>query len=361
MFRFIRFFHLANFGKCTIISAGQHPLNRDNQPCQMLFKLLLVFVFSLVATSTQATPPKVVTTIKPIHSIVSNISEGVFEPILLLPDGSSPHTFQLKPSQRYTLLQANLIFWLGPTAENYLAKILGQYSDKSIQLMAAPNLQLLKFRTTRSFTLSPGDSKPHSDAHDHHHDHHHHHGHEHGDHDHHNHDLNTFDSHIWLSIDNAMQLTRYITLQLITMDPTHQHSYQTNSEQYLKRLAALKQKLKTELADPKIPPFLVFHDAYQYFEADYHLQSIGTILLNPHVPLTPKAIHELRQLAKDHHVQCIYYEPEFNKSMLKPKMDLPGIEIRELDPLGARQPKGKACYENLMLALAQQFLTCQPH
>ena len=85
---------------------------------------------------------------------------------------------------------------------------------------------------------------------------------------------------------------------------------------------------------------------------------MGTILLNPHVPLTPKSLREVQILLNKHNIQCIYYEPEFNQQPLKPLLLKSGVNILELDPLGARQAKGVACYEQTMLQLANQLLSC---
>lgn len=298
-----------------------------------------------------ANAPRIVVTIKPLHSIVANITSGVTTPELLLPDGQSPHTFRLKPSHRSAIEKANLVFWIGPQYELHLEKIMALYPQKAVALIDAPGIHILKNRSHRDFQIQQPPTKNHS-AHDHSHGHGH-------DHQHHTHDHNEIDGHIWLSVDNAIVLAEEVTKRLKQIDPAHQKAYEQNRDRTILELKSLKQFLANKLSSEAVLPYLVFHDAYQYFEKEYKLNSVGTVLINPHLPLTPRAIHDIRQLTQEHRVQCIYYEPEFNHDMLKPLINLPNIQTHELDPLGVRQEKGPDCYRHTLLALASQLLSCQ--
>ena len=66
--------------------------------------------------------PKVVVSIVPIHSLVAGVMKGVGEPSLLIPVGTSPHTYNLKPSDARSLQSADLVVWVGEGLENYLQK-----------------------------------------------------------------------------------------------------------------------------------------------------------------------------------------------------------------------------------------------
>jgi len=307
-----------------------------------LAKKLTNYVFAILAIcpvcSSLATPPKIVATIKPIHSIISNITDGVIEPSLLLPDEASPHTYQIKPSHRKILQDADLIFWLGESYETPINKVMQQFTRKSFSLISAPKLKLYANRSIREFVMTSSPTTKH-------------HGHHHA--------LNENDPHIWLSVDNAIQLTRYISQKLILADPDNESIYLKNTASYLQRLEQLKITIQNIFEQQKPAPYLVFHDAYQYFEKEFHLQIMGTILLNPHVPLTPKGLKEVQSLLTKHNIQCIFYEPEFGQQPLRPILARSGVTLLELDPLGARQVKGKACYEQTMQQLAVQLLRCE--
>ncbi len=314
-----------------------------------LFKLLLTLLITLPFHSSLAKAPNIVVTIKPIHSIVSNITDGITEPSLLLPDEASPHTYQIKPSHRKILQDADLIFWIGESFETQLGKIMQQFPFNSFSLIEAPQLKLYPNRSVREFAMAhSAPTKNHKNEEKHHESHHH---------DHH-HALNENDPHIWLSIDNAIQLTQYISQKLITADPGNQSAYLKNTTAYIQRLEQLKTVIKDKFKTQKPSAYLVFHDAYQYFETEFDLHSMGTILLNPHVPLTPKGLKEVQTLLAKHNIQCIFYEPEFSQQPLKPILAKSGVNLLELDPLGARQVKGKACYEKTMQQLAHQLLIC---
>ena len=55
----------------------------------------------------------VVTSIKPVHSLVSGVREGVGTPTVIIEGAGSPHTYSLKPSQARQLQDADLVFWMG--------------------------------------------------------------------------------------------------------------------------------------------------------------------------------------------------------------------------------------------------------
>lgn len=311
-----------------------------------LFILLSILLF-LPLNIVNATTPKIVVSIKPIHSITTHIMEGITEPTLLLPDGASPHTFLLKPSHRKLIQEADLLIWVGENCETHLEKIIAQNKSKTLTLMEAPHLNILTTRKDRDFSLIRNPIPEKNHIHEHAHEHH---GHSHASNE---------DAHIWLSVENAKLITTAILERLIQLDPEHQKEYRHNAEQYQKQLDTLKETLTQRFTQTKPAPFLVFHDAYQYFETEFGVSSIGSILINPHVPLTARALSHIQSLIEKYHVHCIYYEPEYSYQALKPILSKQGLQLLELDHLGVRQAKGLGCYEKMMLALSTQLTTCK--
>lgn len=309
---------------------------------------LLLILLCLPLSIVNATTPKIVVSIKPIHSITTHITEGITEPTLLLPDGASPHTFLLKPSHRKLIQEADLLIWVGENCETHLEKIISQNKNKSLTLMSYPALKILTLRKGRDFSLIRNPIR--QDEHEHEHVHDEHHGHSH---------TSNEDAHIWLSVENAKLITAAILERLIQIDPSHQKEYRHNAEKYQKQLDALKETLVQRFAQTKPEPFLVFHDAYQYFETEFEISSIGSILINPHVPLTARALSHIQSLIEKYDVHCIYYEPEYSYQALKPILSEQGLQLLELDHLGVRQAKGLGCYEKMMLTLARQLTACK--
>ena len=52
----------------------------------------------------------VVASVKPVHSLVAAVMEGVSIPDLIVKGAASPHTYSLKPSQAEQIEKADLVF-----------------------------------------------------------------------------------------------------------------------------------------------------------------------------------------------------------------------------------------------------------
>lgn len=301
----------------------------------------------LACTLAQGAPLQIVVSLKPIHSLVAGLTEGITTPDLLLPDGASPHTFSLKPSHLKKLKQADLIIWVGPELELFMQKAMQQMQPTlgTIALLQIPGLSLLPQRHGRMW----------QDLHDHHHDeedkdkdH---------DHDHASHEEN-IDPHFWLATDNAQVVVNYLSTYLTRVDPVHAKQYQANAKKLQKSLQQLKMTLRQQLQHVQQQPFLVYHDGYQYFEQEFHLQAIGTLVLNPHLPLSAQGLHAMQKLIEAKKIRCVFRETEFNDTMILNALNKLPVTVAELDPLGVRQAPGPDNYEKTMLALGTTFKDC---
>ena len=227
---------------------------------RVLMSVLLVGV-SLPALAA----PAVVVTIKPIYGLVASLMQDVGEPQLLLPDYASPHTFALKPSHYKQLHNADLIIWVGPHLETFLQDTLTPLEPRygTLTLDTLNNLHHLPMRHDRDWQ----------------------HAHDHNNHSHEDMD----DPHVWLSIDNAKIIANQMAQRLMASDPQHATIYQKNLNQLLARLTKLQKDLSQQLASVKTQPYLVYHDGYQYFEKEFELNGVGTVVINPQLPLSAKA------------------------------------------------------------------------
>lgn len=301
---------------------------------QLIHALLLFF-----CTITCFATPQVAVTIKPVHALVASVSAGIFEPKLLLPDYASPHTYQLKPSTLKILQQADIVVWVGPELELFMDKALAQIhpSQGLITLSKIPGLLLLPQRKGRAWEQ---------------------------EHDHHHHDHATtkekdmVDPHFWLSTENAKIMVNYIATFLAKADPEHATQYQHNAKIAIQRINALKTELTLLLQNVQTQPFLVYHDGYQYFENEFHLNAIGTIVLNPHLPLSAHSLHTIQQLIQTRHVRCVFRETEFSDTMVRNSLNNMGVTVEELDPLGARLKPGPHNYEETLLQIGKTMHSC---
>ncbi len=117
--------------------------------------LLKVFFFSsiLVATSAVRAELKVVTTIKPLHSLIANVMDGVGDPALIIEGSTSPHSFTLKPSHAKLLEEADIIFWVGESIETFMERPLESIVKNAevVEFMEVESINKLKFREESIF------------------------------------------------------------------------------------------------------------------------------------------------------------------------------------------------------------------
>ena len=219
----------------------------------------------------------VVTSIKPLHSLTSYIMEGVGEPELIIDGVASPHNFQIKPSHAKMLQNADLVIWIGEDLESFLPTALKSIPKDAVvfELLDQSGLKKLKFREKNIFEGHDDHGHDeHAKKEDDHDDH---------GHDDHGHGHGSFDPHIWLDPANAKVIVKKITNQLSKIDKDNASKYKANSKKVIKDLDGLIKEVKNEIN--KDASFVVFHDAYQYFEKRFGLNVIGALTVNPDVSL----------------------------------------------------------------------------
>ncbi|MBW9267754.1 MAG: zinc ABC transporter substrate-binding protein [Candidatus Thiodiazotropha sp. (ex. Lucinisca nassula)] len=284
----------------------------------------------------------VVVSLKPVHSLLASLMLDVAEPRLLLDDSQSPHGMSLKPSQIRMLNEADLIVWVGASLEPALSHLLQRQSFEApiLSLLETPDLHLLPIRNRREWR-SHGHSHDHNDSHP---------------------DQAVIsamlDNHIWLSPENAAAMVRHLTQKLIELDNAHSAAYRKNSRELLNRLNTFDNVIRTRLKPVANTPYIVFHDAYQYFEAHYGMHTVGTVNITPDQLSGARHIHRLRQTIEQRGARCLFTEPQFEPKLAHTLVEGLAVKIGELDPLGEQLPPGPDCYFSLMRGLADNLLNC---
>jgi len=301
------------------------------------------------AVSVAAVPavaaPQVVASIKPIHSLVAAVMEGVGSPALIVKGAASPHTYAMKPSDAKALASADVVVWIGPAFEGFLAKPLASAGKATVvELMDAPGLTLLDAREGGAW-----------EAHDHghKHDHDHKHGHGHDDHDH-----DEVNSHIWLSPPNAKRIVAVTAEALSAKDPANAGTYAANAARVSAALDALDAELKAALAPVAGRPFVVFHDAYQYFEAYYGLNGVGAITVSPDRRPSAKRLAAIRDKIKSLGAVCVFAEPQFEPTLVNTVVEGTQARTGTLDAEAADIAEGPDLYPTLMRRLASSLADC---
>ena len=314
--------------------------------------LILSFV-SLISFITPVNAEvKVVTSIKPLHSLASYLMDGVGKPDLIVDGYASPHGFSMKPSHAKMLQNADLIFWVGEDLENFLEKPLSSIAKKAekIELIEIKGLQVLKFRERNIFDDHDdhdhdGHAKKKKDDHDDH-DHDGHEGHAHGE----------FDPHIWLDPINAKVILNEMVEHLIENDPKNEAKYKNNLDKALKDIDKMTIDVMTELSNSVSS--IVFHDAYQYFEKRFNVNILGAFTVNTDVMPGAEQLAEIREIIEHDKVACVFSEPQFNPDIIKAVAKDMNIKTGVVDPLGATLNPGKDLYFDLIRNMSASFKGC---
>jgi zinc transport system substrate-binding protein len=322
---------------------------------------LILTILSIVTFISPANADvKVVTSIKPLHSLASYLMDGVGKPDLIVDGFASPHGFSMKPSHAKMLQNADLVFWVGEDLENFLEKPLGSIAKKAekIELMDIKGLNVLKFRERNIFDDHEGHdnhddhdghAKKKKDGHDDHDDHD---GHD----DHEGHAHGEFDPHIWLDPINAKVILFEMSKHLIELDAKNESVYRDNLSKAYKEIDNLTKDVTAELN--KSVASIVFHDAYLYFEKRFNVNILGAFTVNTDVMPGAEQLAEIREIIEHDKVSCVFSEPQFNPDIIKAVAKDMNIKTGVIDPLGATLNPGKDLYFDLIRNMSASFKGC---
>ncbi|WP_337183144.1 zinc ABC transporter substrate-binding protein ZnuA [Shinella sp.] len=329
----------------------------------------LLLSTALLAAGTlaaRAEAPDVVVSIKPIHSLVAAIMQGVGEPGLIVEGAASPHTYSLKPSNAAALQDADVVFWVGHGLEAFLEKPLESLGGKAtvVELDDAPGLEKLPFREGGPFEAHTHEGE---EGHDHAHEGHSHdadghdhakeaEGHDHGEEAGHEH--GEFDMHLWLSPDNARAIAAEAARILSEKDPANAETYNRNLAGLTDRLAALDKEIAETVAPVKDKPFIVFHDAYQYFEHHYGVHTAGSITVSPETLPGAERLTQIRDKVKTLGATCVFAEPQFEPKLVNVVIEGTPAKSGTLDPEAATLDPGPDLYFTLMKGIATSLRDC---
>ena len=320
----------------------------------------IVFTF-LAINSIAKAEIKVVTSIKPIHSLASYVMDGVGKPDIIVDGYNSPHNFSLKPSHAKMIEKANLIIWVGEDLETFLEKPLKTINKDAVnvEIMDLKGIKKLKFREKNIFEGHDDHGHGHKEHKEHGHDEHKEHGHKekkHDDHGHEGHAHGEHDPHVWLDPMNAKIIVKEIENQLVKLDPGNASKYKANSKKAQTEFDNLTQNIKKDLK--KDLRFVVFHDAYQYFENRFGIKVLGALTVNPDILPGAEQLSEIREVIEHEKVNCLFSEPQFNPAIIKSIAKDTKIKTGVLDPLGATLDKGKGMYTKLLSNMYASFKGC---
>ena len=416
-----------------------------------ILTILSLFCLNLVvASSATANDSKIITTIKPLHSLVQSVLGDTAEAGLLITGSGSPHNYNLKPSQVKAMREAEVIFYIDEDFETFLRRSLATLPRRVIPIPVAldSNIRLLGYRDNDSWIkyddhgfdeidceemFESLNDFEHEELHEHdeelheeheiefddleheeiiceemfnshiehdeigHEDFHEHddineeHEHEeiiceieyeiHDDHDeqefaeeiheeflceeeyefldeHEGHDHGDIDLHVWLDPNNAIGIVSYIAKELSEIYPENKEIYRKNARDTINKLVMLNHDLEDKLHEYQDVPFIVFHDAYQYFEYAYNLLGVGAITIHPELSPSPYNLSEIRENLEEYEVRCVFREPQFSDRLVQTVIEGTMVKSATLDPLGVDIEPSAEMYFTLMNNLATNLTNC---
>jgi len=318
----------------------------------------------LSITPASADVPQVATDIPPVHSLVSQVMGDLGTPKLILPPGASPHGYAMRPSEARALQDADVTFWMGPDLTPWLGRAIKSLTGNAINVVLSNSEDLVRHPFRTGATFDSHDHHDHGDEHkEAHKDDHGDHGDEHkeahkDDHGDRGDEHEGLDPHLWLDPDNARILLGVISSTLAGLDPTHADTYRANAAQAKKAIAALTHELDVALQPIRGRPFIVFHDAYQYFEHRFNVEASGSVALADASSPGPARIAAIRQKVQTLGAHCVFSEPQFRSKIITTVIEGTTAQSATLDPLGATLKPGPELYSQLLRNLGDNLLTC---
>lgn len=302
---------------------------------------ICLILLAPLCTVARAKTLDVVVSIGPVHSLVAGVMEGVAKPGLLIQGSQSPHDFSLRPSDMRALSAADLIVWVGPGMETSLSRLLqkGALPAQVLTLTEGGGLDLMQRREGSEWEshdhASSSDQAGRANLH--------------GD---------ETDSHIWLSPRIAQRIVQRVSDRLAGMDGENAARYRANGARLIERLTQLDRRLQALLQPVRERPYIVFHDAYHYFERHYGLDAVGSVSIGPERAPGARRIHELRQKILRLNARCVFTEPQFEPRLVNTLVEGTQAKIGRLDPLGSDLTAGPEAYFQLMQRLAENLASC---
>ena len=283
----------------------------------------------------------VVASVKPVGFIASAIADGVTPVEILLPDGASEHDYALRPSDIKRLQGADLVVWVGPEMEAFMAKM-------AAGLPPQKNLEMDRIEGVHALLLKGGEDEEEE-----------HEEHAHGaadDHDHHHH--GEYNMHLWMSPEIAKKTAVAIHAKLLELMPQSKDKLDANLQHFESELASVDAKIGNQLAPVKGKGYFVFHDAYTYFEKHYGLTPLGHFTVNPEIQPGAQRLHQIRTQLVEQKATCVFAEPQFRPAVIDAVARGTSVRSGTLDPLGTDITPARDSYVKFLSQLSSQYTSC---
>lgn len=268
----------------------------------------LILMLTFLAGAAQAEPPKVLTDIAPVHSLVAQVMGDLGKPTLLLDATDDIHHFQLRPSQARSLAQADVVFWIGEAMEPWFPRSLNAINPDVVSVVLT----------------EPS-----------------HHG-----------------EHTWLDVVLVAEWPEKIAASLTGIDPENAETYTANAAAAKARIIALTDDIRTMLIPVKWVGFVVDHDGYVAFSNRFDLNIVASLRHSEDRGPTAGEIRFVRDRFDGDQVDCVFYSVGQTDEWAKTVVEGTDIAIAGLDAVGINLTPGSDLYGELIRNMAIAYRDC---
>lgn len=283
----------------------------------------LLALLLLALTPLTAGAVEVLASVRPLALIAAAVAGPDARVASLLPPGASSHHYQLRPADRIALARADLVLWVGPAHEQFLAGVLGA-SPRLLTAQHLPGIHLRLKRQPDGDSALPG----------------------------------TVDAHVWLDPDNAVVIARALAEALADRDPAHAAAYRHNAAAFATRIGTVSARQAQRFHRLRSRAYLSYHDAYQYLEPTLGLNFRGSLLSGDED--RPGARHFLltSQRIRKEGLFCLLGEPGFDRALATHVFDGLPANLVPVDELFAQAPLDATGFETGLTRLSADIYRC---
>ncbi len=275
-----------------------------------------------------AEPVRVVASIKPVHSLVAMVLNGIAEPYLIVKGAGSPHGHAMRPSDAKALASADAVFWIGPELETSLTK--------PLQTLSASARVIALMNDEHGHDKEDEHEKKNS------------HGHDHG----------STDPHAWLSPQNAVDMLEHIAEVMTEVIPAQAKRIKSNRDRSIQQLIEVDAEVRRLVAPMHDDYVVVLHEAYEHFTEHYGLKDFIALSVTPEHKPTPGNVRDVRQKITEFGVRCVFAEPQFPDTFVRVLIEGTSARPGVIDPLGAQLMPGPDLYPQLLRLMGFAIRGC---
>lgn len=285
---------------------------------------------AMISAAPASAEVNVVTSIKPLELLVRAVATDEVQVTTLVPPGSSPHNYTIRPSQRRALENADLVFWVGPEMESFLIRLLSadEFRNRTIALSGED--------------LADGEQDE-AQGHGH--------GHDHGEGE---------DPHLWVDPALALDMTREIATALGAQDGTDQTAINQKLAEFETALAQKEESIRKQLAPAREIDIFAYHSALVRFAEHYDLELAGVLTLNPELSPGARHVAEVQDKLRDARHPCLLTEPQFNRQWWRSITQGLEVTFSTWDPLAMDIDATGSGYLDFQQSIADAVLKCLP-